>query len=152
MYQPIHILLPIPSWWPMASIWETAGRSCSWDVQGASLASCSMELVSPDSLAPSPLGSERGALRRSSSQEGRSSCTPRGLPSLLQGHGAQQGWREDGAPDKTGFFPRQESKQEGEVHKSPDGAGAGPRTSSVCSAQGWSVTPQLQADRVACGG
>lgn len=109
-------------------------EACGWHLgnswqKGTRLASCSMELVPPDLLAPYPQGNERKTLRRSSSRKGRSHLTF--FPALGIGS-AQQRWAEDGLLDKTGVFPGQETMQEGEVHKGPDGAGAGPRTSSVC--------------------
>lgn len=52
---------------------ETAGTGCTWDVQGASLASCRIELMSPDLFILCPWGSKRGMLRQSRIQEGGSS-------------------------------------------------------------------------------
>lgn len=109
-------------------------EACGWHLgnswqKGTSLASCSMELVPPDLLAPCPQGNERKTLRRSSSRKGRSHLTFFPAPGIGS---AQQRRAEAGLLDKTGFFPGQETMQEGEVHKGPDGAGAGPRTSSVC--------------------
>ena len=58
------------------SILVACGRHLgnSWQ-KGTSLASCSMELVSPDLLAPCPQGNEKRTLRRSSSRKGRSHLT-----------------------------------------------------------------------------
>lgn len=105
----------------MAGIWKAAGTGCTWDVQGAGLAPCSIERMSPGLVVLCRWGSKRGMLRQSGIQEGgpswgRSYCIFPKTSSPHAGGRTQQEWAGDGLSDHTGFFSRQRNQSKKERH------------------------------------